>query len=96
MSVIMAAALDVYGQMRDDFELHRNAEFMRAHEAVRGVMLNRRGRDEAVDPYSLFMGTATRAIAFASEDLLRYWIDTPRPTLSDFERQWMAARGGAL
>lgn len=96
MSAIMTAAMDTYREMRDDFELHRNAEFMRAHEAVRGVMLNRRGRQDGIDPYSLFMGSTARAITYASEDLLRYWIDTPRPVLAEFETAWFNARGAAL
>src|SRR5690625_7996139 len=47
-----------YRAMREEFELYRHAVYVRAHEELRGELLNARGRAEAVDPYSLFMCSA--------------------------------------
>ncbi|WP_349866838.1 hypothetical protein [Leifsonia sp. WHRI 6310E] len=92
-SAVFAAAADEWRQLRDEFELVREAAFEQAHEDCHGVLLNQRGRAAGVDPYSLFMGTTTRAMAYASDELREHWRSHTRPTFAAFERQrW----GGAL
>lgn len=95
MSAIMREAFERWKQMRDEFELVRHAQYERAHDELRGELLNTRGRQEHVDPYSLFMGPATRAKAYASEELWQWWQDphNGRWTLEEFEAQWCQGQG---
>lgn len=94
MSAILADAMATYRAMREEFELYRHAVYVRAHEELRGELLNPRGRAEAVDPYSLFMGPRSRAEHFASEELREWWQLNGRPTVEEYEAQWWAGRGG--
>lgn len=92
MSAIMRAAFEQRQQMRDDFELTRNSQYERAMAELRGELLNRRGRENHIDPYSLFMGPVNRAMAYASEELLEWWQtgdNNRRWTVEQYERQWM-------
>jgi len=61
-----------------DAEIER--EWLAAERETRGVMLNRRGREAGIDEKSLFRGPEARAREYASEELLNYWEDQPRPT----------------
>ena len=63
---------------RRDAEIER--EWLAAERETRGVMLNRRGREAGIDEKSLFRGPEARARKYASEELLNYWEDHPRPT----------------
>lgn len=90
MSAILADAFAARRQMREDFELYRHALFTRAHDELRGELLNARGRAERIDPYSLFMGPAVRAECYASEELRRWWERNDRPTVAQFEAAWWA------
>lgn len=47
-------------------------------------MLNRRGREAGIDERPLFRGPEARARKYASEELLNYWEDHPRPTEAYF------------
>jgi len=94
VSAILADAMATYRAMREEFELYRHAVYARAHEELRGELLNARGRAEAVDPYSLFMGPASRAEHFASEELCEWWMLNGRPTVEEYESQWWAGREG--
>ena len=90
MSAIMRAAFERWQGMRDEFELIRHAQYERAHNELRGELLNRRGRENHIDPYSLFIGPESRAKAYASEELWEWWQDphNERWTLEEFEEQW--------
>lgn len=94
MSVIMRDAFDRWREMRDDFELFRHAQYERASADLRGELLNSLGKSESIDPYSLFLGTTTRAAKYASEELREWWNEpgNHRTTVDEFERQWVAAR----
>lgn len=95
MSAIMRKAFQTWQEMRDDFELMRHAQYERAHEELNGVLLNRRGREAGIDPYSLFMGSELRAVKYASWELVAWWhedSDNHRPTVEHFEKQWLAQR----
>lgn len=96
MSAIMRAAFERWQEMRDEFELVRHAQYERAVAELRGELLNRRGIDHHVDPYSLFMGPTARAEAYASEELIEWWRDPRhgRWTLSAFEEQWLDMQMG--
>lgn len=80
-------ALELRGYVRAEFEDYRLMAYERASEACRGRLLNRRGFAANVDDYSLFMGNATRAYAYASEELVEHWERYPRLTFAEFERQ---------
>lgn len=92
MSVIFYDAIAAYREMRAEFELSRHASFERAHRELRGELLNSRGRDQRIDPYSLFMGNRIRAAAYASEELKAWWEANGRPTVKSFEAQWATGR----
>lgn len=93
MSAIMDDALATYREMREEFELYRHSAYLRAASALRGELLNERGRALGIDPFSLFMGPTARAEHFASEELRTWWTTSKRPTVEDFEAQWWDARG---
>lgn len=95
MSVILREAFERWQQMRDDFELFRNAQYERAVAELRGELLNRRGQQNHIEAYSLFLGPEARAMAYASEELIEWWNESPmnrRMTVEEFEKQWLAAR----
>lgn len=98
MSAIMREAFERWQQMRDDFELVRHAQYERAVAELRGELLNQRGRENHIDPYSLFMGSEQRAMAYASKELIEWWQDYDRYpqnrrwTLRAFEIEWLDAR----
>lgn len=95
MSMIMRAAFERWQEMRDEFELFRHAQYERACAELRGELLNRRGQAEHIEAYSLFIGPYSRAVAYASEDLIRWWAEdgkNRRQTVAEFERQWVAGQ----
>lgn len=63
-------------------ELERS--YVDAEAATKGNMLNRRGREAGIDERTLFRGPESRARKYASEELLNYWEDHPRPTEAYF------------
>ena len=89
MSALFALAAGQWRAMRADFEVVREAAYRTASEDCNGVLLNARGKAAGVDAYSLFMGTAARAYAYASRELVDHWSTHPRPTLAAFERQML-------
>lgn len=91
-SPIFQQAIDQWRAMRADYELMRDAAFELACNETRGVMLNARGLKAGIDPWSLFIGPAVRAHAYASEELIEHWQRHPRITIEQYERQhttWM-------
>lgn len=72
-------------RLREEYELVRIAAYQRAEEATCGRLLNRRGVAASVDPFSLFMGNAVTAYAYASEELVEHWRTYPRLTFAKFE-----------
>jgi hypothetical protein len=61
-----------------DAEVERH--FFEAEAATKGYMLNRRGKEAGISERSLFRGPEKRARKYASEELLNYWENAPRPT----------------
>jgi hypothetical protein len=92
VSAIFMHAARTYAECRDEFELVVMVAYDAAFEACRGRLLNPRGERLGVDDYTLFTGTEKRAYAYASEELVEWWADHPRPRLAQFEREWLAGR----
>ncbi len=94
-SAVFATAIAEWRAIRADYELYLQAAFLAAEEATRGKLLNRRGRRAGVDAYTLFMGPAVRAYAYASDELIEHWRTHPRVTFEQFEaQQHQAVRHG--
>ncbi|WP_214327856.1 VG15 protein [Nonomuraea sediminis] len=62
-------------------------QWLQAENATNGYMLNKAGQAAGIDPISLFSGPTSRATAYASEELRRWWNDHPRMTLVEFRAQ---------
>jgi hypothetical protein len=56
-----------------------------AETATKGNMLNRRGREAAINERTLFTGPESRVRKYGSEELLNFFEYTPRPTAAYFE-----------
>ncbi|MEV1168606.1 phage minor capsid protein [Nonomuraea sp. NPDC049784] len=63
--------------------------YEQAEVATNGFMLNAEGRAAGINERSLFSGPASRARKYASEELLRWWADNQRLTLTEFRAQWL-------
>ena len=83
------AAVAQWRAARAEFELVREAAYLAAENATRGVLLNALGRQRGIDPWSLFIGPEASARLYASEELLDWWDNGhPRLTFAAFERTW--------
>lgn len=91
MSIIRDAFAE-WRECRAEYDDTLYAQFDAAEAATNGAMLNARGRAKGIDPFSLFMGPETRALAYASEELVEHWESHPRVTYAAFEKQWAAQR----
>ncbi|QDZ14771.1 hypothetical protein [Humibacter ginsenosidimutans] len=91
-SATFAAFLDQWAEIRADYDLVLQAAYERAEEVTRGKLLNRRGRRAGIDAYSLFLGPAVRAYAYASDELIEHWRTHPRITFEAFEQQALIER----
>lgn len=89
---IVSDAFMAWRECRAEYDATLYARYEAAEEATNGAMLNARGRQKGIDPFSLFMGNENRALAYASEELVEHWQSHPRITFSQFERQWQAQR----
>lgn len=86
MSVIFEAAAAEWRRVREEYELHLEAQYARAVEECRCVLLNARGQAAGIDEFSLFKGPMRRARLYASEELLDFWTRHTRLTFEQFER----------
>lgn len=93
---IIRDAFTAWRECRADYDNTLYAQYDAAEEATNGAMLNARGREKGVDPFTLFMGNERRALAYASEELVEHWQSHPRVTFSKFEKQWQAQREAEL
>lgn len=89
---LVGGGFAAWRECRADYDELLYSAYVRAEDATRGAMLNARGRAKGIDPFSLFMGTAARAYAYASEELIEHWAEHPRVTFAEFERQWADGR----
>jgi hypothetical protein len=60
-----------------------------ALEDCGGVLINRLGQANGIDGYTLFTGPWLRAQKYASEELLEFWNQNGRMTMTQFEEQWV-------
>lgn len=93
---IISEAFSTWRECRAEYDDTLYAQYMAAEEATNGAMLNARGREKGVDPFTLFMGNETRARAYASEELIEHWEKHPRITFAKFERAWQRHREAEL
>lgn len=94
MSAIFTHAALEYREMRDEFELVITAAYQAAEEGAHGAMLNALGRSQQIDSYSLMIGPWSRVVKYGSPELIEHFQKVGRPSLSDFESEWMLNRGG--
>lgn len=87
MSIYFRIAIENWRATRAEYELFVEASYARAEEMTNGVLLNARGKEAGIDPYTLFSGAGVRAAAYASEELLEHWQCFPRMSYSAFEAQ---------
>ena len=90
-AIFRKAALD-YREMRQEFDHVLEAAYQAAEKGAGGAMLNERGRREGVDAYSLLMGPWRRVELYASEELVEHFQRVGRPSVSDFESEWVLNR----
>ncbi|WP_288874204.1 hypothetical protein [uncultured Microbacterium sp.] len=93
---IISEAFNAWRECRAEYDDTLYSQYEAAEAATNGAMLNARGREKGIDPFTLFMGTEARALAYASEELVEYWQSHPRITFAKFERQWQARREAEL
>jgi hypothetical protein len=91
-AIFRRAALD-YREMRAEFDLILEAAHQAAEKGAGGAMLNERGRREGVSAYSLLMGPWRRVELYASPELREHFEKHGRPSVSDYESEWMLNRG---
>jgi sirohydrochlorin ferrochelatase len=93
-SPVFGFAVSRWRGLREEFEVVRQAAYVVAEEETRGAMLNAWGRRLGIDPYSLFLGPAARAYAYASAELVEHWRTHPRPVFQVFEAARFDPDGG--
>lgn len=69
-----------------------HAQYLAAESATRGNLLNKRGRAAGIEPFSLWQGPESRAMAYASWELAEFWQKSPRCTVQRYRDQLAAAR----
>lgn len=89
---IIRDAFSEWRECRAEYDDTLYAQYEAAEEATRGALLNARGRQKGIDPFSLFMGNERRALAYASEELVEHWASHPRITFAAFEKTWQRNR----
>lgn len=65
-----------------------------AENATNGYMLNPKGKQAGIDPYSLFTGPESRARKYASPELKEWFDQNGRPTAADFQAQLIGRKAG--
>ena len=70
-----------------------HAQYLAAESATRGNLLNKRGVAAGIEPFSLWRGPESRALAYASWELREFWeSSSPRLTVQAYRDQLAAAR----
>lgn len=77
---------------RGEWACAAHAQFLRAEAECRGELLNRRGTDAGVDPWSLWSGPEHRVDLYASEELREFFRRERRITVTEYQRQAAAGR----
>lgn len=74
----------------DEWEAAAHAQYLAALEATNGYMLSPKA-PAGTHEFKLWSGPESRAMAWASEELLDFWYDNPRLTLTEYRRQMAEA-----
>lgn len=96
MSPIFTWAADLWREMREEFELSVEAAHAAAEEGTGGAMLNKHGRAEGIDAYSLMTGPWSRVERYGSPELIEWCQTEGRPSVARFEREWFASWLGEM
>lgn len=80
-------ALELREEVRDEYLAHEHMQYLAAERATNGRLLNRKGMAKKIDSTSLWRGTATRAYAYASDELKEHWARHPRVNFEEFEKR---------
>jgi len=94
-SAIFGYAADLWHEMKTEYDAALEAHYYQAEEATNGNLVRHASRAAGVRALSLFSGPVEKAYKHASEELLEFWQHHPRPTLQDFEQQWLSGRVNA-
>lgn len=92
MSEHFERALADWRECRAEFEHYLQAQYEKAAETCRDVLVNDAGKRKGIEGLSLFMGNGARARAYASEELIEFWDTHPRVPFVEFEKRWMRDR----
>lgn len=93
-SAIFSEAASKWSQMRREFDAVVDTHYLAAEAATNGHMLNRLGHEKNIDPFALLTGPRARALKYASEELVSFWAQHPRPDLARFELDWISLQRG--
>ena len=96
VSVIFDEAAALWQEMSLEFMQYQDAAYNKALEATSGVLVNKAGREQYIDGFSLFRSPRAYARKYASEELLEHWEQYPRLTMAEFEAQWYSGRMESL
>lgn len=91
VSYIFEQAQLMWKQMREDWQDYVAVQYDKALEDCCGVLVNKLGLSEGIQSESLFTGHLSRAKKYASEELIQWWEEHPRMTMTDYEYQWWCA-----
>lgn len=91
-SAIFAKAAEEWQVMKQDYLNHVDYQYLRAVEECSGVLVNSDGRARGIDGFDLFSGPQSRAEKYASEELLEFWREYPRLTMSQYEDIWVTGQ----
>lgn len=91
-SPIFEHAADMYREMRREFDVVLEAAYAAAEEGTHGSLLNALGRREPVTAFSLLTGPWSRVEKYGSPELIEWFNRVGRPSVLDFEREWLHAR----
>lgn len=91
--LIYELAADLWRTMKDDYAERLEQVFTQAHEDCNGYLVNKIGRAEHVSAFSLFSGSEAKAYRYASRELVAWWAEHGRLTLTAYESQWLNGRG---
>lgn len=91
MSPIFEYAAGLWREMREEFELEVLAAYQAAEAGTGGAMLNKLGRREGIDAYSLMTGPWHRVIRYGAPELIEWCETTGRPSAAKFEREWFTS-----
>ncbi len=64
-------------ERRTDYELWLHGQVLAAEDATRGNLVTAAGRRLGISAPELFTGSAERAIRYASEELIAWWLEDP-------------------